>query len=385
MKRCARPLPDLAAFLDASGGLRYRRPRMFRLSVRLLLLMLIVVLFPHRSPAPLVYRPGEGWTYESVGGTGSWRRERAKDQMEVAVEAFNAGKYSLSQKAAKRVVGVWPLSDYAPQALYLIGRAYEAQHWDEKAFATYSELLKRFPKAPNYDEVLERQLGIANRFFAGQWFRLWGVIPFFPSMEKTAQMYREIVLRGPYSPVAPVAQLSVGASYDKLDRPEMMPLAAQAYVATADKYYDRKGIAAEALYRAGQTYQKQAKKAEYDQSIASQAISTFTDFIGLYPGDVRVTEAQRTIADLKLEQARGALDIAKYYEKKRRRDGALVYYNEVIVKAPNSEFAEEARERIAALKASGNRGVPSSPGALPQKAPEEAKPVERLRPPAEPK
>src|SRR5512139_1194919 len=93
--------------------------------VRLLLLVtLFLVGFPFRSPAPLIYRPGEGWSYEAVGSEGKWQRTRAKDQLEVAQQAFDAKKYSLALKAARRVVRVWPVSDYAPQAQYLVGRCY---------------------------------------------------------------------------------------------------------------------------------------------------------------------------------------------------------------------------------------------------------------------
>ena len=48
---------------------RYRE-RMSRRSVLLLLLSVGLSLMPIRSPAPLVYNPGEGWTYEAVGGVG---------------------------------------------------------------------------------------------------------------------------------------------------------------------------------------------------------------------------------------------------------------------------------------------------------------------------
>jgi len=53
---------------------------------------------------------------------------------------------------------------------------------------------------------------------------------------------------------------------------------------------------------------------------------------------------------LKTEQARGSFEIARFYEKKHRWDGALIYYNEVLIKDPNSKYATEARERIDTLK-----------------------------------
>src|SRR5690242_17878280 len=99
---------------------------MNRRSIRLLLLISCLMAVPLRSPAPLIYRPGEGWTYESVGGGGGkWQRARAKEQLDVAQGAFDKKDYGVALKAARRVVRVWPLSDYAPQAQYLIGRCYE--------------------------------------------------------------------------------------------------------------------------------------------------------------------------------------------------------------------------------------------------------------------
>src|SRR5580765_4975957 len=170
---------------------------MKRQFVRLLLIAVFVVAFPFRSPAPFVYRPGEGWTYEPVG-EGKWTRTRAKDQLDVAQGAFDKKDYGLALKASRRVVRVWPLSDYAPQAQYLVGRCLEEEKKDEDAFKAYQQLLERYPKSSNYEEVVKRQYEIANRYLAGQWFKLWGYIPFFPSMDKTVQMYEKLLKNGPY-------------------------------------------------------------------------------------------------------------------------------------------------------------------------------------------
>src|SRR5512143_1151741 len=109
--------------------------------IRVLLIAVCVLALPFRASAPLIYRPGEGWTYEPVGGEGKWQRARAKEQLEVAQSAFDKKDYSLALKAARRVVRVWPLSDYAPQAQYLVGRSYEAKGKAEKAFREYQQVL----------------------------------------------------------------------------------------------------------------------------------------------------------------------------------------------------------------------------------------------------
>jgi outer membrane protein assembly factor BamD len=319
---------------------------MNRWLIRATLVGLCLLAFPYSSPAPLVYRAGEGWTYEPIGG-GKWVRARAKDQLEVASTALENKDYSLAMRAAKHTVKTWPLSDYAPQAQYIIGRCYEAEKKDEMAFNEYQRLLEKYPKVSNYDEVVKRQYEIANRFLAGQWFKLWGYVPFFPSMERTAQMYEKLIKNGPYSDVAAQAQMSIGTADEK--RREYTQ-AVKAYEKAADRYNDKKQVAADATYKAGLAYARQAGTAEYDQGIAQKAIITFNDFIALFPDDPRIPEAQKKIDSLKTEQARGAYKIAKYYEKTRRPEGALVYYNDVLIKDPNSTYAGEAKQRIEILR-----------------------------------
>jgi outer membrane protein assembly factor BamD len=302
----------------------------------------------------LIYRAGEGWSYEPVGG-GSWERARAKDQLEVAQQAFDQKNYRLALKAARRVVKRWPFSDYAPQAQYLLGRCHEARHLDEHAFNEYQKLVAKYPKVDNFSEVLQRQFEIANRFLGGQWSRIfWGYIPFPLSMEKTAGMYEKIIQNKPYSDVGPQAQMNIGAVREKQ---RDYPKAVKAYERAADRYHDQPKVASDAMYKAGSAYNKEAKSSEYDQSVAAKAIGTFTDFNTLYPEDPRTAQTSEIINSLKTEQARGSYAIARFYEKRHRWNGALIYYNEVLIKDPNSKYAGNAKQRIDVLK---NRVVKNS-------------------------
>lgn len=316
--------------------------------------MLVCLLaLPHRCPAPIIYRAGEGWTYEPVGGDGGkWRRNRAKDQLQVAKELFDQKQYRSALKAARRVVKVWPLSDYAGEGQYLVGRCYEARGMDERAFKEYQRALFNYPKLASYDEVLKRQFDIAGRFLGGQWFKLWGYIPFFPSMEKTAQFFETIQKNGPFNDTGPKALMNVGAAREKQ---KDYPKAVKAYQRAADKYADRDAVASDALYKAGMAWFKQAKEAEYDQSVAGNSIATFQDLGALYPQDKRLPETQALIAEMRAEQARGAFETAKFYERKKRYQGAVVYYNESLLKDAKSPFAEQARQKIEELKPRAER------------------------------
>lgn len=312
-----------------------------------MLLLALTAMLPFRSPAPLIYIPGEGWYYESAGQTAKWQRPRAKEQLEVAEQAFTNQDYTVTLHASHRILRVWPLSDYAPRAEYLVGRCLETQHKDEAAFNAYQQIIDKYPKSGQYNEVIWRQYEIANRFLGGEWFKLWNLIPLYPSMDETAKLYDRIVTNGPYSDVAPHAQLRIGAAREKQ---KDYADAVKAYETAADRYHDQPAIASDAMYRTGVAWEKQADTAEYDQGAAAQAIAAYTDFITFYPDDKRVADAQRAIAKLKAEQVRGNFQIAKFYESGHKWAGAIVYYNAVLQLDANSPLAAQARQRIDVLK-----------------------------------
>jgi outer membrane protein assembly factor BamD len=326
---------------------RYRSAQMNRRSGFWFLMVAVVVLLPLRSPAPLMYVPGEGWYYEPYGENAKWQRTRAKDQLQVAEDAFTAKDYSTTLRAANRVLRVWPLSDYAARAAYLIGRCQEADGKDEAAFNSYQKIIEKYPKSSQYNEVLWRQFAIAGRFLNGEWFRLWNTIPLYTSMDETAKLYDKIVANGPYSEVAPHAQLNIGAAREK---EKNYSDAVDAYNTAADRYNGQPLIAADAMYRAGVAWQKQADTAEYDQSAAAQAIAAYTDFKVVNPDDRRVAAADAAITKLKAEQVRGSFQIAKFYESNHKWAGAIIYYNDVLQLDANSPLAAQARQRIEILK-----------------------------------
>ena len=325
------------------------------------MLLVTAVLFswPNQSPAPIYYRPGEGWSYERIGGGGSWRRTTAKDQLAVAKEAFAAEDWKTAFKASRRTLADWPLSDHAPEAQLLLAQTLEKRGDDERAFSEYQNLLLLYPQNVDFEEVQARQFDIATRFLSGQRYKLWGRIPLYRSMSKTTAMFQNIVNIGPFSSVAPKAQMNIGQAWVKKargfqisqnERHKNYRHAVEAFSKVADKYHDRPEIAAEGLFAAAAAYQRQSLDAEYDQGVTEKAIDSYSDFIALYPNEEKVAAAREQIKAMKVEQARGSLKIARYYEKKGKLAGANVYYNEVKDLAPGTDYAEVALQKIAELQ-----------------------------------
>jgi len=332
---------------------------MQRWTCPLILAAVVFLSWPNSSPAPIIFRPGEGWSYESLGGVGSWRRANAKDQLAVARDAFAVEDWKTAFKAARRTVVDWPLSDHAAEAQLLLAQSYEKRGDDKKAFAEYQNLLQFYPQNVDFENVQARQFAIATRYLDGQRFKLWGRIPFYKSMKKAAAMFQDIVSSGPFSSVAPKAQMNIGQAwvneaggfqFSESEKHKNYRLAVLAFEKAADRYHDRPDIAASGLFAAGSAYQQQSLDAEYDQGVTLKAIDAFSDFIALYPNDERVPQAREKIKTMKVEQALGNMKIAGYYEKLGKLAGAKNYYNEVKELAPGTENAAIALQKIDELQ-----------------------------------
>ena len=167
-------------------------------------------------------------------------------------------------------------------------------------------------------------------------------------MDRTAEMYEKIVKNGPYSEVGPQAQMKIGAAREKQSN---YPLAVKAYELAADRYHDRPQVAADAIYRAGSGLPESSRKAP------STTKAPPARPLPCSPTSSRSTRTtrgcrrpRRSSPSLKSEQARGSFETAKFYERYKKWNGALVYYNEVLVQDPNSPYAAAARQRLDELK-----------------------------------
>ena len=97
-------------------------------------------------------------------------------------------------------------------------------------------------------------------------------------------------------------------------------------------------------------YQNQSLDAEYDQAVTIKSIDAYSDLITLYPEHQNIPDAKKRIDDMKIEQARGNFEIARYYEKRKKWKGAEIYYDQAFRLAPDSEYGDRSKQRLAEIK-----------------------------------
>jgi outer membrane protein assembly factor BamD len=306
-----------------------------------LALFLTLVSLTPRLPAPLIYRPGEGWEVEGQNQVG----ENSQEQLDKALALEKANKLDEAQAAYRTLVKAWPLSPNAPEAQFrsavMLYKLFDFQ----RAFKEFQKCVDNYPDSPRFKETLKYQYDIGCLFLEGERQKLWK-IPTLPSMDKAVEMFEQIIKNGPYSDYAAMAQLKIGFAREKQRKWDESVKAYQELI----RHYPKSDLADDAQYQIGYTYMLASKEAVYDQTSTHRSITGFEDYITKYPKSEKIAQAQENIDQLKLEQARGFMTIAEFYDKGKKYDAALIYYNMVVQKYPKADIAKRASTRAEEIK-----------------------------------
>ena len=102
-----------------------------KLAAVLLAVFAFAFLMPVESPAPLIWRKGEGWTWEHAGVTVG---TNPVDQLKIAQSLQAKKDYRSAIDAYRRVVRRWPQSTSAQDAQFGLAESLSAIGYHYQAF-----------------------------------------------------------------------------------------------------------------------------------------------------------------------------------------------------------------------------------------------------------
>jgi len=329
---------------------------MSRSSLVLLVVLTVWLAWPATSPAPIVYRPGEGWeTKGQAQAAGS-----PKAQIDQGLEFEKRSAWDDAISSYRLLLRRWPTSMHAAEAQFRIGYCQEQQRDYYRAFLSYQKVIESYQGFEKFTEVIQRQYKIGNLFLAGERVKIMGIRT-LPSMDRAVEIYEKVLKNAPYSEIAPSAQMAIGYAREKQKRYDE---AVAAYRKLIEKY-PTCSLVEEAYFNVGLAYFRAAHKSEYDQGYANRAVDGFNEYITKYPAGSKVAVARDCITKVKVDQARGLYQVASYYDKQKDFSSALVYYNELIARHPQSSYAQQAQSRMELLRRLAALNSPPSNEAKP--------------------
>ncbi len=340
----------------------------FRLLPRLGVYLLLLAALAHRAPAPLIYHPGQGWETEGQSKV----EETSKQQLEKGQAYEKEGKIEEARDSYRTLVRTWPLSPNAPEGQFHFAAMLYKLYDFQASFKEFQKCIEKYPDSEHFDEILKYQYDIACLFLAGERQKVWK-IPTLPSMDKTVDMFEQVIKNGPYSKMAPMSQLKIGFAREKQHQWDNAVKAYQELI----RRYPKSDLADDAQFQIGYAYMCASREADYDQTATNRAITGFNDYITKYPTSEKIDQARENINRLKDGQMLGIMKIAEFYDRQLNREAALIYYNNLVQRFPNSALARRATKRVEEIK----RGHPKP---LTNTPPSETPPASPETPPAAP-
>ena len=278
----------------------------------------------------------------------------AADESEAAA-MLDTGKAKLANGSAgsanrtfKKMIKKYPNAKATGDARFLRGQILMGKgHW-VKAFDTFQELIVKHAEYENFDKVIGAQFECATALMEGARGRILWVIPGFRQYDRAIAQFEQIVRNAPYNDYAPLALMNIAIVAEQEEDPEVA-------IDSLDRlinYYPQSMLAPDAYYNMAETYSNLVKGAQYDQGSTRQAISYYEDFLILFPKSSYLGEVEANLESMENLLASSRLNLGDFfYIYRANNTAALVFYNETITIAPESESAEEARQRIDDIEA----------------------------------
>lgn len=293
------------------------------------------------ADAAWVWSPQTGWI-----GPGGAVKDTPEEQLAFATEFFERQDYERARKEFKKLLKAYKESREAAEAQYHLGRCFEEEGDYYKAFLEYRKAVQTYPSTKRFDDILEREYQLGNYFLAGRKRKVFGAAAILPARDKAIEIFQAIVDDGPFSEYGQLAQYKLGLAHMALGDYEP---AVSAFEQVLSRYPDSPLID-DARFQIAQASLKGTFKAGYDQSPTDLAVRELQTFLREYPGSELVTDASKRLEDLRERRAEHEYQVGQFYERQRRPDAALIYYETIVDQFAQSSWAPRAAQRIQILQ-----------------------------------
>ena len=267
-----------------------------------------------------------------------------KEQLKFVRELYAQAKYKEAIDECRKLIRYYPKAFEAADAQFYIGQSLEAGNKLYEAYQAYQKVIDKYPFSGRMDEIIEKELKIAQVFRSGEKRKALGVE--LPVENPAIEIFRKVVENSIYGKNAAYAQYFLGTTLKDSSR---FPEAREEFDKVVTTYPESQW-ASPAKFQSADCATRIAPKADYDQELTRKAREEFEEFVKSRPQEKLAKDAGRQIDSLKEKEAEGNLKIADFYQKQKKYAAAKVYYQEIVEKCPYCVSATAAREALKELE-----------------------------------
>ncbi len=270
------------------------------------------------------------------------KKKNPTDQLIYARQLEKNGHYKKACKQYDALVRKWHESQEAVRAQYEYAKLLEKRKKYQKAFDEYQYLATFYAGRYNYEDFLNKELTLANKVRDQRHLKyLTGKGIKTPS--DAIPMYKKIIKNAPEWKHADEVLFNIGDIQEKDGK----------YDEAKDSFekllleYPESELIDNAAYRCAYCAYKYSNKKPRDRVICRDALTAQADYLNNY-GDSKenVVKVQQYMKELKDRLVKMYFDTAEFYDKTGHFKSALIEYNHLVKKFPDSSYTGKAIERI---------------------------------------
>ncbi|MGA2774906.1 MAG: outer membrane protein assembly factor BamD [Candidatus Omnitrophota bacterium] len=267
-----------------------------------------------------------------------------KEQFEYAKSFYDIKKYEDAIREFKKLLKAYPKSFEASESQYYIGLIEEEKGNIYEAYQAYQKVIDKYPFSERIQEIIRREYKIAEDFMNGAKRKALGVT--LPVENPAIEIFTKVVENSTYGPLAPKAEYMLGLVLKK----QLSYYDAEEAFGKVISNYPSSEWATAARFQIATCRAAESQGPEYDQGAMQEAKQKFEEFARDHPDAVLSQEAEKNIAALKEKEAASCYDIARFYEKEKAYNAAIIYYNDIINNYSETSWPAKAAERLQVLE-----------------------------------
>lgn len=267
------------------------------------------------------------------------------DRYQKALEAFDHHQWFKVRKHTRAILELSPHNPYLVQLHYLLGRA----HYERGDYGLANTSFNRYLEFPaseqNFDEIMDYKFEIAKAYARGHRKRVPGMhlLPKFLSGKTDAvQILDEVISSKARSNIAAEALYVKGNLLTDL---HLYKEAVEAFQ-TLSRRFPKHELAPESFLRINDIYTLRLKNEFIDQDLIGLAESNQERFKRAFPTDPRIHDGDKAIFEMKETLATDLYETGRFFERRKKKDAAKLYYSSVVARFPETNAAKECKKRL---------------------------------------
>lgn len=267
-----------------------------------------------------------------------------REKLDQAEQILMEGREGKASKLLNKWLKKYPGSAYRDEALYYAAQSLERQGKLYKAFEKYEELLKGYPVSGYFQNGLEAEFGIAQKYLTGTKRSALGIFK-VSAADVGIDIIEKLQERRPGSLLAEKGLMVLGDYY----------LQKKSYVEAVDTYnfliteYPSSMYARQARLNAAQAYMNMFGGVSKDPVPLIEARERLLEYRQLYHNDEHSSEIEAMLAKVDELQAERDYETGKFYQRTGKKQAGRFYYEQVVERWPRSNWAAKAQNKLAKL------------------------------------